>query len=42
MERQAWGCEAASSIASGNRMDFTGTREELVAAGYTPCGTCNP
>ncbi len=35
-------CEAVSSIASANRMDFTGAREELISAGYTPCGTCNP
>ncbi len=35
-------CEAVSSIASANRMDFTGTREELISTGYTPCGTCNP
>jgi DNA-entry nuclease len=25
-----------------NRKEFFGTREELVDAGYKPCGRCNP
>ena len=25
-----------------NREDYHGTREELLAQGYEPCGSCNP
>ncbi len=36
------GCTAANDIASANRQDFTGTREELISRGYSPCGQCKP
>jgi len=36
------GCSNAASISAGNRQDFTGSREELLDQGYTPCGQCRP
>lgn len=36
------GCSNAASISEGNRQDFTGSREELLAQGYAPCGQCKP
>ena len=35
-------CSGAASISQGNREEFTGTRRELVAQGYEPCGKCRP
>ena len=35
-------CSFASQISDANREEYTGTREELVEQGYTPCGYCNP
>jgi len=35
-------CKSVDKIKEKNRMDFTGTREELIAAGYSPCGSCKP
>ena len=35
-------CSAVNDIAAANRQDFTGTRDELIAKGYSPCGICNP
>lgn len=35
-------CSSAKDISMENRADFTGSREELVAAGYEPCKRCNP
>lgn len=35
-------CTAANEIASANKQDFTGTREELIERGYSPCGQCKP
>ena len=35
-------CSAANDIVAANRQDFTGTRDELIAKGYSPCGICNP
>ena len=35
-------CRHAEDIAQKNRLDYTGTREAVVAQGYTPCGTCKP
>ena len=36
------GCSNAASISEGNRLDFTGSREELLDQGYAPCGQCRP
>ena len=29
-------------MSAANRQDFAGTRDELIAKGYSPCGICNP
>lgn len=36
------GCSAASDISNANKQDFTGTRDQLIARGYSPCGICKP
>lgn len=36
------GCGSAARISEKNRKDFYGTREELIAMGYSPCGNCDP
>lgn len=35
-------CSAAASMKEENKREFSGTREELIEAGYTPCGSCKP
>lgn len=35
-------CASVATISPGNRRDFTGTREELIRRGYSPCGACKP
>ncbi len=35
-------CSSASSIAPHNRQDYTGSRDALIADGYTACGRCHP
>lgn len=35
-------CSSAADIHEDNRAEFTGTREDLLDAGYSPCGRCNP
>lgn len=35
-------CGSASRISEKNREDYYGTREELIAMGYSPCGNCDP
>lgn len=35
-------CAGINSIKEKNRDTFTGTRAELIAQGYVPCGSCNP
>ncbi len=35
-------CAGADSIKKENRESYTGSREELIAYGYEPCGSCNP
>lgn len=35
-------CSSVSDIASHNKETFTGTKEELTAQGYEPCGRCKP
>lgn len=35
-------CSAASDISSANKQNFTGTRDQLIARGYSPCGICKP
>lgn len=35
-------CGAASKISEKNRMEYHGKRDDLIAKGYQPCGTCKP
>ena len=35
-------CKSAAKISESNREEYTGTREELIADGYSPCGNCDP
>ena len=36
------GCSSAKQIKEENRADYHGSREELIARGYSPCGRCKP
>lgn len=36
------GCSAAEKISADNRLTLSGTRDDMIAAGYRACGTCNP
>lgn len=35
-------CGSVDQMSPKNRRDFTGTRDEAIAQGYTPCGNCKP
>lgn len=35
-------CQSVQDMKEKNRKEFFGTREELLDAGYKPCGRCNP
>ncbi len=35
-------CGSASRISEKNKGSYTGTRDELIAMGYSPCGNCDP
>lgn len=35
-------CSSVSKMSEKNKQEFTGTREEVIAMGYDPCGACNP
>ena len=35
-------CSSASQIKESNREYFTGSREEVIARGFSPCGRCHP
>lgn len=35
-------CSSVGRMSSNNRRDFVGTREEVIAMGYQPCGRCHP
>lgn len=36
------GCSGANGMKAENRRESTASREELLAQGYEPCGTCKP
>ncbi len=36
------GCASVEQMKEENKAAFAGTREELLAMGYTPCGQCKP
>ncbi len=35
-------CSSAADIKEKNRWDYSGSRDDLIALGYTPCQRCNP
>lgn len=35
-------CRSAAAISPENRKEYTGTIDELLAMGYSPCGNCHP
>lgn len=35
-------CESVRKMKEANKQYYTGTRDELIRSGYTPCGKCNP
>lgn len=35
-------CEWAQKISSKNRRDYSGSRDDLLEQGYSPCGSCRP
>ena len=35
-------CSGAASMSEANRQTYTGSRDELIAQGYSPCGQCDP
>ena len=36
------GCDSVKDIYIQNRKEYTGTREDLIRMGYSPCHRCNP
>ena len=36
------GCASVSKMKAKNRLDFTGTRDEVISMGYEPCQICSP
>ncbi|WP_418740514.1 DNA/RNA non-specific endonuclease [Enorma sp.] len=35
-------CDSVDDMSARNREEYTGTRDELIARGYEPCGGCHP
>lgn len=35
-------CNSVDDIKEANKKEYTGTREEIIAMGYDPCGRCDP
>ena len=35
-------CSGVASMSEANRQTYTGSRDELIAQGYSPCGQCDP
>lgn len=35
-------CDSVNDMKEKNRQEFTGTREEIIGMGYSPCGRCKP
>ena len=35
-------CSSVDQMSEENKQFFTGSRDDLVAQGYSPCGRCNP
>ena len=35
-------CASVNQMSEGNKVEYTGSREDLMAQGYSPCGSCKP
>lgn len=35
-------CSSVKKMKASNKMFYTGTRDDLVSQGYSPCGNCHP
>jgi hypothetical protein len=35
-------CASVGKMKDGNKQEYTGTREAVIAMGYEPCGNCHP
>lgn len=35
-------CSSVDDIAPGNKQEYTGSRDDLIASGYVPCKRCHP
>lgn len=35
-------CSSVDDMADKNKQEYTGTRDKLIAQGYSPCGRCDP
>ena len=35
-------CSSINQMSESNKQEFTGSRDEVAAMGYDPCGRCNP
>lgn len=35
-------CSSVDEMKDKNKQEYTGTRDELIADGYKPCGRCKP
>lgn len=35
-------CSSADNISENNRSEYSGSRDQLIKDGYSPCGRCNP
>ena len=35
-------CDSVNDMKEKNRQEFTGTRQEIIGMGYSPCGRCKP
>ena len=35
-------CSSVKDMSESNKQTYTGTREELISDGYSPCGSCKP
>ena len=35
-------CSSVKKMKESNKLSYTGTRDEVIAMGYKPCGNCHP
>ncbi len=35
-------CSSVNKMSASNKQEYTGSREDLIDLGYSPCGNCNP